>query len=107
MLSANRYVIRHSSAGDDAQLRRLAEMDSQRPLTGPILVGLLDGRPAAAVSLEDGRVIADPLARTGELSVHLRTRAGAVASFERTPSLPQRLLAGIAPRFRAHSASAT
>jgi hypothetical protein len=107
MLPANRFAIRHSTAADDAELRRLADVDSQRPLTGSILVGLLEGRPAAAISLEDGRVIADPLARTAELAVHLRMRAGAQASFERTPSLPQRLLAGIDPRFRAHAASAT
>ena len=106
MLPANRYVIRHATAGDDAELRHLAALDSQRPLTGRVLVGMLDGRPASAISLEDGRLIADPLARTADLAVHLRTRAGAVAAFERTPSLRERLIAGLSPRFRADTASA-
>jgi hypothetical protein len=107
MLPANRYVIRPSTAGDDPELRRIADLDSQRPLNGSILVGMLDGRPAAAISLEDARVVANPLAPTADLVVHLRMRAGAVVSFERTPSLPERLLAGIAPRFRRGTASVT
>ena len=52
MFAANAYVIRHATGAD-----KLAELDSQRPLTGPALVGEIDGRPAAAISLTDGRVI--------------------------------------------------
>jgi hypothetical protein len=107
MLPANRYDIRRATAGDDAELRRLADLDSQRPLTGPALIGMLDGRPAAAISVEDGRLIANPLARTADLAVHLRTRAGAARALERMPSLPERLLAGIAPRFSTGKTSAT
>ena len=106
MLPANRYVIRRSTAGDETELRRLADLDSQRPLTGPVLVGMLEGRPAAAISVEDGRLIANPLARTADLAVHLRIRAGAASALERTPSLRMRLLAGISPRFLSRSASA-
>lgn len=106
MLPANRYVIRRSTARDEVELRRLADLDSQRPLTGPVLVGMLDGRPAAAISIQDSRLIANPLARTADLAVHLRIRAGAAAALERTPSLSERLLAGISPRFLAGSASA-
>ena len=106
MLPANRYVIRRSTAADEAELHRLADLDSQRPLTGPVLLGMLEGRPAAAISIEDGRLIANPLAPTADLAVHLRTRARAAVALERTPSLRERLLAGISPRFVAGRASA-
>ena len=77
MFAANSYVIRH--------------LDSQRPLTGPALVGEIDGRPAAAVSLTDGRVIADPFQQTGRLVALLRMRARALSEHERKPSLRDRL----------------
>jgi hypothetical protein len=64
-------------AGPDEadELAELAELDSQRPLTGDVLVALLDGELVAAMSLEDGRVVADPLVRTLEERALLRTRA--------------------------------
>jgi hypothetical protein len=39
MYSANRYVIRLATALDAPTLRRLAALDGQRPLSGPVLVG--------------------------------------------------------------------
>lgn len=86
MFAANAYVIRHVAGA-----KRLAELDSQRPLTGPALVGEIDGRPAAAISLTDGRVVADPFQHTAALVAHLRLRARALSEFERTPSLAERL----------------
>ena len=105
MLPANRYSIRRATAEDAAALARLAELDSQRPLTGRALIGLIDGRPAAAVSLEDGRALADPFRSTADLVVQLRVRCGAVAAYERTPSLRERLLAGLSPAVRASARS--
>jgi hypothetical protein len=86
MFAANAYVIRHVIGAE-----RLAELDSQRPLTGPALVGEIDGRPAAAISLTDGRVVADPFQQTAALVAHLRLRARALHAHERTPSVRQRL----------------
>ncbi len=86
MFAANAYAIRHVIGAD-----KLAELDSQRPLTGPALVGEIDGRPAAAISLTDGRVVADPFQQTAALIAQLRMRARAMSEHERTPSLTDRL----------------
>jgi hypothetical protein len=86
MFAANAYVIRHVAGAE-----RLAELDSQRPLTGPALVGEIEGRPAAAISLADGRIVADPFQHTSALVAQLRMRAHALSEHERTPSLSERL----------------
>jgi hypothetical protein len=97
MFAANTYTIRLATAADDAALRRLAAIDSQASLTtGRVLVGELDGKPEAAVSLVDGRVVANPLLPTAQLRVHLRIRAGALVAYERTPSLSARIRAALA-----------
>ena len=60
---------------DAGTLTRLAALDETEPLTGDVLLALADGRAVAAVSLDDGRVAADPFARTGEAVALLRLRA--------------------------------
>ncbi len=82
-------VIALRRAGDDeaADLARLAALDSARPLDGDVLVALVDGRLVAAVSLGDGRMIADPLAPTTEARALLHTRATQLAQ---TPQRPWR-----------------
>jgi len=73
MFSATTYTIRLATPADDAALRSLAELDSQTSLTtGPVLVGELDGKPEAALSLVDGRVVANPFLPTAQLRAHLR-----------------------------------
>jgi hypothetical protein len=92
MYAANTYKIRIATEDDARSLRRLAELDSQRPLGGDrILVGEIDGAPAAALSLATGRTIADPFKPTAHLVATLRTRAGGLVAVERTPSLRDRL----------------
>jgi hypothetical protein len=96
MLPANTYVIRPATDDDRQALRALAELDSQHhPLDGPVLVGEIDGRPAAAISLQDRRVIADPFLFTVQLRQVLRMRAAALHAREQTPSLPVRVRAAI------------
>lgn len=73
--TANSLTIRRAVAGDIGGLARLAALDSAAPLTGEILVAESGGQPRAAVSLHDGRAIADPFLPTaGEVAL-LRTRA--------------------------------
>ena len=96
MISAN--SIRYATGQDQDALRNLAELDSQKPLDGRVLVAQHDGTPAAALSLDDGRVIADPFQRTDYLVAHLRMRAGAIRAFEITPSLRERLVAALPPQ---------
>jgi hypothetical protein len=95
MLPANTYVIRPATDDDQPELQALAELDSQRPLDGPALVGEIQGRPAAAISLQDRRVIADPFLFTVQLRQVLRMRAAALHAHEQTPSLPVRVRAAI------------
>jgi hypothetical protein len=96
MFSATTYTIRIATAGDEPALRRLAEVDSQDPLTaGPMLLGEVDGKPEAAVSLADGRTVANPFVPTAHLLAHLRMRAGALGAYEHAPSLPARLRAAL------------
>jgi len=100
MFPANRYSIRTAAPVDQTALDHIAMLDGQRPLEGAALVGLIDGRPAAAVSLDDGRAIADPFRSTGHLVAHLRVRAAGVAAHEQTPSVRERLFAALSPNVR-------
>src|SRR4051794_32517698 len=68
-------VIRVATRFDDADLRRLAALDSARPLAGPVIVAQSDGRIDAALSLEDGRAIPDPFLPTARLLHVLRAPA--------------------------------
>ena len=95
MIPANAYVIRKATLDDHEVLRTLAELDSQRPLHRPALIGEIDGCPAAAISLIDGRVVSDPFQFTVRLRQLLHIRIGALQAYERTPSLPERLRASI------------
>jgi hypothetical protein len=71
------YTIRPATDGDAWALRWLAALDSQRQLAGPALIGEIDGIPAAAISLNDRRVAADPFQTTFALRELLRARASA------------------------------
>jgi hypothetical protein len=82
-------VIRVATPFDDAELRGLAALDSARPLSGAVLIAQSDGRIDAALSLEDGRAIADPFRPTAGLVDVLRAR-GARLRAER-PAGPTRL----------------
>ena len=93
MYPANAYVIRQATEDDERTLQRLAELDSQRPISGPALIGEIDGSPAAAVSMADGRTIADPFQLTPVLRQLLRMRRGALLAYSRTPSVRERLRA--------------
>ena len=60
---------------DAGTLTRLAALDETEPLTGDVLLAVADGRAVAAMSVADGRVAADPFARTGDAVALLRLRA--------------------------------
>jgi len=92
MLPANKYVMRLATEHDGAELRRLAQLDSARPLTGRVLIGELDGMPAAALSLKTGRAVGDPFRATADLRIHLRARASMLEAVSREPSLRERML---------------
>ena len=96
MFPATTYTIRLATPKDEPALLWLAEIDSQGPLrAGPVLLGEIDGKPQAAISLADGCVIANPFLPTAQLLAHLRMRAGALGALERTPSLSARIRAAL------------
>jgi hypothetical protein len=68
-------VIRLAVAADETQLRRLAHLDSARPLSGQSLLAEQGGSVVAALSLDDGAVIADPFVASADAAAMLRVRA--------------------------------
>ncbi len=75
-------TIRMERAEDERNVIRLAQLDSAWPPAGPRLLAVSSGRPLAAISLESGRVIADPFVPSGPVVELLRARA---AQFGFTP----------------------
>jgi hypothetical protein len=72
-------TLRLATTADRQALARLAELDpAQRPAE-PVLLGVVKQRPVVALSLSDGRVIADPFFHTAELTELLRVRARQLA----------------------------
>lgn len=95
MFAANTCDIRLATEADEASLRRLADLASGRGLQHPVLIGRVDGETAAAMSIVDGRIAADPQRRTDHLLACLRVRADALRAYEATPSLRARMLAAV------------
>ena len=92
MLPANTYVVRQAAPSDEAALERIAALDGQRPLSGPVLLGELDGSRRGRVDRR-GRVVADPFQLTSQLVLVITMRRRALLAYEKTPSLPARLQA--------------
>jgi hypothetical protein len=96
VLHTNAVTIRRAFPEDAADLLRLARLDSAtKPLTGPILVAERDDRLRAAISLDDGRVVADPFSPTADLVSLLRLRAAALLG---RPSRRERVVGPILRR---------
>jgi hypothetical protein len=69
MLTHHAITIRPADA---STLAFLAALAGDAPLALPARIGDVDGVPAAALSLVDGRVVADPFRPTSGLVRHLR-----------------------------------
>src|SRR5947209_12960209 len=68
-------------------VRRLAYLDSRRPLRGDVLVAFVDGDALAAVSLEDGSIVSDPFRRTADVVELLRLRVRLLTAAASAPRL--------------------
>lgn len=79
-------VIRLAVAADVEALLRLAALDSARPPAGDTVVAEQGGSLVAAVSLSDGRAIADPFRPTADIVGLLHTRAGQLQRAGVTPA---------------------
>jgi hypothetical protein len=95
MYPANTYVIRLASEEDVRALWQLAQLDSRRPPGGNVLIGEIDGEPAAAISLDDNRLISDPFQQTAQLTQLLHMRAASLHAVAETPSLRDRIRNGV------------
>ena len=64
--------IRQATTSDAFDVRRLAALDDSASLKGSVFVAEQAGELRAAISLQDGRVVANPFAPTAELVDMLR-----------------------------------
>ena len=69
-------VLRSATTADAAALERLAALDSARPLTGEVMLAQAGADVRAALSLETGRVVADPFYPSADLVALLHAAAG-------------------------------
>jgi hypothetical protein len=68
-------TIRYAHPEEADALAALAELDSSHAPSGVVIVAAVQGTLWAAVSLDDGHVIADPFRPSGELAFLLVERA--------------------------------
>lgn len=68
-------VIRLATEADRSSVERLAQLDSATPPVGQTLIGELQGRAVAAVSLTNGKTVADPFVPTREIVELVQLRA--------------------------------
>jgi hypothetical protein len=68
-------TLRFARPDDASELAHLAQLDSAAAPAPPALLGELSGRLVAALSLADGRVLADPFVPTAAVVELLRARA--------------------------------
>jgi hypothetical protein len=97
MFPSNAFTIRYAGEhdADAVAVRRIAELDSSRPLRGRILVALENGVAVAAYSFEENRAVADPFHHTAVALILLRMRADALTAYDRTPSVRERISAAV------------
>ena len=87
-------ALRLASDKDAQALRALADLDDTRALDGEVLLAAIDEQPVAALSLRDGRVVANPFVRTFDAVALLRLRAQHLAGVRQ-----RRGLRRLRPRF--------
>jgi hypothetical protein len=67
-------ALRPAQPDEGAVVTRLAALDDAPPLVGQVLLAVADGEPVAALSLADGRVVANPFVCTKNAVALLRLR---------------------------------
>ena len=68
-------TLRVARPDDLPALRRLAQLDSSRPPSGPVLLAEVGSEPVAALAVETGTVVANPFCRTADVVAMLRQAA--------------------------------
>jgi hypothetical protein len=75
-LNHQSMTIRRLGDADRNALLGLAQLDTARVPSGPVLGAESDGRLIAAISVESGELVADPFLQSGEAAELLRLRVG-------------------------------
>ncbi len=88
-------ALRPARDNDLTAVARLAALDSARIPDGPLLLGLVDGELAAAMSLSTGAVVADPFRPTLALVELLTMRAARLRRGSPARGLVQRARDGL------------
>jgi hypothetical protein len=68
-------TLRVAQPEDDYDVSRLAQLDDAPLPVGRVMLAVVDGEAVAALSLSDGRVVADPFVATEKAVTLLRLRA--------------------------------
>lgn len=76
-------AVRFAHPDEAGTLRRLAQLDDAAELANEILVATIDADVVAALSLEDGRVVANPFVYTSDAVELLRRTATALTGRRR------------------------
>ena len=76
-------ALRRAGPDETDVVRRIADLDDAPTLDGDVLLALIDGEPVAALSLSDGRSVADPFVPTTDALALLRLRASHLSSWGR------------------------
>ncbi len=80
------WTLRLAVAGDTRDIHRLAGLDSQPDLAGPVLIAEVGDEPWAAVELRSGRTVADPFRPSAEVAALARARAAVLRVLDEVPS---------------------
>lgn len=93
-------ALRLAQPDEAHRVRRLAALDDAPPLEGEVLLALRDGEAIAALSLQDGRVVANPFVPTADAVELLRARENHLLGARRAGAWRVRRLREILrPRF--------
>jgi hypothetical protein len=76
-------AVRFAHPDEAGTLRRLAQLDDAPELAGEILVATIDADVVAALSLDDGRAVANPFVLTSDAVKLLRRSATALTGRRR------------------------
>lgn len=68
-------TIRPAAAADVHDVQRLAGLDSQPDLVGPVLIAEVGDEAWAAVEVRSGRTVADPFRPSADVAALVRARA--------------------------------
>jgi hypothetical protein len=82
-------TIRHSTGTDRVAVEELADLDGRPAPVGETLLAEVNGKPWAAVGVDDGAAVADPFLPTADVLWLLQIRAEQERA-ARAPSLPGR-----------------